>query len=909
MNSQEGSSEKEELKRLLERLEALNIQHNTELNLIRSRIVQLESRLSEAPKVALENTHQVTPPPLPAYTPPTDPEIPKVSALKQAKLSYPSATEIVESSAPANMLEEEPVADKITPTQVKSDESFELDFAKVWFVRIGIVILLTGLVFLGNYAYQNWIKDMSNGVRLTALFLCAGALAEIGRQLAKRENLQRFGEVVLAGGMAFFYYCTFAAHHVARLKVIDSQTLGAGLLFLSAGAITAVSWMRQARVTAAFSLVLAAYATMLQPIGWMSCASNLLLASIGLIFMLRPGWSGPGWASMIGAYAGFLGSQILAYMEFGELSDPQAMLWFLPPLWMMFVIPGLLGRYRENLTERSRAWFAGINNSLFFVLFACLWIDQNGSADFWKVSAVYSIFLLLIGIVGRRQDTISGGVNISQGLAVGTLALVLKYDGHQLGLVLAMESLSLAIAAWRFRGRSEVVFSLIAGAISAGLVVTAGDTFSNIPAWSMALSSLAVAAASVVLIRVKTHDVNFHVIVRASAALLLVAAGCMAHYLCLFRLEDMQGMITAGFIASALSAGCLKFGSKHHQPGLAWVSLWFLVVSVCISLNVDHLGALASVLLMLFPACWLWHRQPKDLKQSGSVDFTYQPALPAWLFSLAIPCFIWQIAVESSAAGQVPYLTIQSCAFALALVAMLIRCERLTISSAILSLFTLHLLVYESDRFTTHIFISVLIAFVAAVLVGSSWGRKYISEIASKAACILFRLTGFIALIIGFYDWSPELWGDWIALSAGVIIVLFGLLERKCPMECLGWIVMSMLWLAYFTTNETWEIVNDVQTWRGGMVVLSLVVLTVVGKWRPVSFYQFEDPRALTALFAGLMCSFMAAWASQMLVWRFDWKPAAVLWTILGFIFVRGFMATPAYCQSLWLHSARRFSG
>jgi nicotinamide riboside transporter PnuC len=172
----------------------------------------------------------------------------------------------------------------------------------------------------------------------------------------------------------------------------------------------------------------------------------------------------------------------------------------------------------------------------------------------------------------------------------------------------------------------------------------------------------------------------------------------MAHYLCLFRLEDMQGMITAGFIASALSAGCLKFGSKHHQPGLAWVSLWFLVVSVCISLNVDHLGALASVLLMLFPACWLWHRQPKDLKQSGSVDFTYQPALPAWLFSLAIPCFIWQIAVESSAAGQVPYLTIQSCAFALALVAMLIRCERLTISSAILSLFTLHLLVYESDR-------------------------------------------------------------------------------------------------------------------------------------------------------------------------------------------------------------------
>jgi hypothetical protein len=886
MNSQEGSPEKEELKRLLERLEALSIMHNTELNLIRSRIVQLESRLSEAPKVVLENTHQDTPPPLPAYSPPTDTETPKVSALKQAKLSYDSAPEVVETPLPVAMPEEEPVAEKITPTPVKSDESFELDIAKNWLGRVGIVILLMGLVFAGNYAYQNWIRDMSNGVRLTALFLCAGALAEIGRQLAKRENLQRFGEVVLAGGMAFFYYCTFAAHHVTRLKVIDSQTLGAGLLFLSAGAITAVSWIRQAKLTAAFSLVLAAYATMLQPIGWMSCTSNLLLASIGLIFMLRPGWSGPGWVSMLGAYAGFLGSQILAYMEFGELSEPQAMLWFLPPLWMMFVIPGLLGRYRENLTERSRAWFAGINNGLFFMLFAYLWIDQNGIADFWKVAAVYSLFLMLIGIVGRRQDTISGGVNISQGLAVGTLALVLKYDGHQLGLVLAMESLSLAIAAWRFKGRSEVVFSLIAGAISAGLVVTAGDSFSTIPIWSMALTSLAVAAASVVLIRVKTHDVNFHYIVRASAALLLVAAACIAHYLCLFRLGDMQGMITAGFLASALTAACLKFDSKHHQPGLAWVSLWFLIVSVWISLNVDHLGAHGSLMAMLFPACWLWHRQPKGPRTIAGLDFIHQPALPAWLFSLAIPCYIWQIASESCVAWQAPYLIIQCSAFALAMIAILIRCERLTISSSILSLFTLHLLVYASDRSTTHIFISVLIAFVAAVLVRSSWGLKYISEIASQAAGILFRLTGFIAIIVGYYEWSPELWGDWIALSAGVIIVLFGFLERKCPLECLGWIVMSMLWLANFTLNQTWEVVDNVQTWRGGMVVLALVVLTVVGKWRPVSFYQFKDPRALTALFAGLMCAFMAAWASQMLVWRFDWKPAAVLWTILGFIFV-----------------------
>ena len=46
---------------------------------------------------------------------------------------------------------------------------------------------------------------------IAALFGCALALVETGRRLANKESLSRFGEVLLAGGMAFFYFCTFAA--------------------------------------------------------------------------------------------------------------------------------------------------------------------------------------------------------------------------------------------------------------------------------------------------------------------------------------------------------------------------------------------------------------------------------------------------------------------------------------------------------------------------------------------------------------------------------------------------------------------------------------------------------------------------------------------------------------------------
>jgi len=285
---------------------------------------------------------------------------------------------------PVEQTRPEPVAEP-SPTLLP-ESSFELDFGKVWFVRIGIVILLTGLVFLGNYAYQNWIREMPNGVRLAALFACALALVETGRRLAKKESLSRFGEVLLAGGMAFFYYCTFAAYHVERLRVIESAALGAILLSAAALSIAAVSWLRQAKATAILGIVLASYATMLQPIGWMSCLSNLLLGGLGLFFMLRPGWSGPGWASMLGSYGAFLGWQLFGASGENVRMDDPATLWFLPPVWIMFAIPGAVARFRESLSDRARAWFTAANNAFFFLLFSGVWLHQHDDVQRVSVS-------------------------------------------------------------------------------------------------------------------------------------------------------------------------------------------------------------------------------------------------------------------------------------------------------------------------------------------------------------------------------------------------------------------------------------------------------------------------------------------------------------------------------------------
>lgn len=471
-------------------------------------------------------------------------------------------SEVSKASAPPPLLEKfsapapqaPPAIAPIPPPLPKNPESLESSLGKTWFVRVGIVILLTGLIFLGNYAYQNWIKDLSNGVRLTALATCAIALTEAGRRLAIRPDLHRFGEVVMAGGMSLIYYCVFAAHHVPALKVIASPVPAAILLTATALGITAISWLRNSRTIAALGFILASYATMLQPIGWLSSFSSVLLAALGLATMLRTGWSGPGWASMLGSYTAFFGSQILGSLA-SSVDFATSQLWFLAPVWFFFVVPSILNRFRASLSERARAWFTAGNNTLFFITFSIICLSIVESSSYWKFPAIFGPVLIILGIIGRRADTRAGTVNISQGIAIGTFAIILKLDGFQLPLILAIESLALALAAWRFRTRTELIFSILAGTCATVAILidpTSPDALRHTPfdpLW-VALLAAAFLAAAAVFIR-KSPDPA----ARAFSIILTLASVLIA----VFSLHP--------FIA------------RHQIDALAIIALIFLLIS------------------------------------------------------------------------------------------------------------------------------------------------------------------------------------------------------------------------------------------------------------------------------------------------------------------------------------------
>lgn len=1043
-----------EIQDLRERLESAVRRHSEEIDSIRQSIASLEVKLYSKPAEtekepsAMRQAKAAATKPAPVVKPPP---IPKeyVHAKREEPIKLEPAPELEKKPEPIAKAKAKPEPElQPTPEPVRQDSgnTFELEFGRIWFVRIGIVILLTGLVFLGNYAYQNWIREMPNGVRLAALFACAIGLVEAGRRLAAKENLNRFGEVLLAGGMAFFYYCTFAAHHVGRLKVIDSPALAAVLLFGAAGAIATVSWLRQAKATAILGIVLASYSTMLQPIGWMSCVSSILLGALGLFFMLKPGWSGPGWVSMLGSYGAFLGWNLLGASGQHSGGGDTATLWFLPPLWAMFATPGVVGNFRESLSDRARAWFTAINNALFFLLFSGIWIGLNGDDNYWMVAAVFGPILIALGILGRRQDTAAGGVNFSQGLAVATFALVLKLDGHHLALTLAFESLALAIASWKYRGKSEAIFSLLAGLgrflligenelgsalggkeipvwsgflaaslLGASSFVTSriritGEIFTpflrlssllffvaatlvagylclfrigeipalitaillmgalaftafrldtersrpeltwaalwflgvaswvgfegektlqltlaieclalalvslklrsrsesvfsfgagmiaavlalesgaaeivGVPIWSTALLAALVAAASVVTVRIRMKDEAFARFARISSAFLFVAATLVISQLCLLHLRETPAILTTIALCGALSIASLKLDRKRLQPEFVWASLWFLIAACYrASTAVDSWMVVVAATVAL-AGCWLWHRQPEpERKPSISLDLADIPMFPAWAFSIAVPFLVWVALPES---GH-PFLQSQIAALALVFIAIALRCKSLTITSGIFGLLHLTQLADRDAPSAPHIFGAVAIALGAVASLHNPWTAKKLPGNHRKLAGGVFRLTAFVAYCAAWHSISPLAWPDWIALTSLALTVACVFLQRKILEESIALLAVALAAFFFHTTTSPWSLAPESSSWRGFGVVIGLLAIVMTCRQRPALIADAAGRDIAIRFLAGLTCLITTLWSTQMLVWRFDWKPAAVLWTVLGFAFV-----------------------
>jgi hypothetical protein len=360
------------------------------------------------------------------------------------------------------------------PPAPRARETFEMKLGTYWLVRVGIVMLLTGLVFLGTYAYKNYIGKFGAPGKVALLYTASAALLGFGGWLQRKgekESLRNYGQVLFAGGLAAVYFTTYAAHHLEALRIIASPVIDA-LLLLAWGAVTVwIADRRKSEVLALFAVGLAYYTSAITPVGLFTLGSNLVLTGAAVFFLVRNRWTTLSFISVLATYGGF------AFWRFhlhqwswdARVEEVWHANFFLAGYWLFFTAAVFLAR-GKSLTNASRAMFASLNNAAFFglVLLSMMHITHG---NFWKFSLSFGTTLLGAALLARKllpEETAVKNSYVVQGLTLVTLGFIAYFTGLHTALVLTAESVVLI-----FLGHQQKNYFVRAGGyITAALSTT-----------------------------------------------------------------------------------------------------------------------------------------------------------------------------------------------------------------------------------------------------------------------------------------------------------------------------------------------------------------------------------------------------------------------------------------------------
>lgn len=358
--------------------------------------------------------------PEPEAAPPEPPPLPK-----------PTFDAPVPEEAPALPLAPPRILEEHAAEPRPAADSFELRLGRVWLARIGIVILLTGLVFLGNYAYHAFIGRLGPAGKLLLIYLAGGGLCGLGSWIGRRrESLETYGRVLLAGGCATIYYATYAAHFVATLRVVESPILAGALLLLLGGGFVCLADRLRSQTLAAATVALSFYTAAINPAQTFSLFSNLVISAAAIALLARRRWVSVSFLSLAGSYGAF------AFWRFRDglaFPPPDAASQFWPAVlfpaayWLVHTAAVMLRRV-DAFDPTARPAFLTLNNIAFFSL-AGPAVAGVHPQFFWLAACAYgAVLIMLAAVAGRRSpdEAFFDGAYLAQGLGLVVLGLFHK---------------------------------------------------------------------------------------------------------------------------------------------------------------------------------------------------------------------------------------------------------------------------------------------------------------------------------------------------------------------------------------------------------------------------------------------------------------------------------------------------
>ena len=356
------------------------------------------------------------------------------------------------SSKTENPMQPEEMTSRVK--DIEQPESLEIKLGTYWFVRIGVLLLLTGL---GSLAWFNkdFFLELSKGTKITLFYILSFGMGGLGLWLHRRKKeLQNFGQVLIAGSFAGTYFTTYAAHIFPPVKIIESSALVLILLFLLGVLMIGAAEKLKSQTIALFAIGSSYYATYVPLIHqgtispWIILASNLILAIASVVFMVRNQWFRIPAMSMGASYLGFF---IWRFLE----KNPDFILvtLFLGSLWFVYTVAVFICKHKE-FSDNHRATFLTLNNASLFG-FMTWEMFKSSETNFWILGLSIGLILIACAFIASKflnKHPLTKNAYLVQGLSLATLGLMTTKQSESIkGSILAAETLVLLFSSSRLK--------------------------------------------------------------------------------------------------------------------------------------------------------------------------------------------------------------------------------------------------------------------------------------------------------------------------------------------------------------------------------------------------------------------------------------------------------------------------
>ena len=220
-----------------------------------------------------------------------------------------------------------------------------------WLPRLGVLVLLTGLVYLAHHVFRQTAGAGGSILKLALMYAGGFGLLRLGLLLERREHLN-FGRILISGAGGAIFYTTFAAYHVATLRVLPSAVLDAILLLACAAWMIGLAERRQSQPMALLALLLAYYTTIATASPPFAFSANFALALAAAWLLHRHGWAGLAFTILPATYFRFVDWKLFGAGRWDLIHflETGGNLWlfhvFFAAYWIMFTVPGRRQRRR-----------------------------------------------------------------------------------------------------------------------------------------------------------------------------------------------------------------------------------------------------------------------------------------------------------------------------------------------------------------------------------------------------------------------------------------------------------------------------------------------------------------------------------------------------------------------------------